>query len=153
MTIDLQAMHHVGMPVADIAAAQTALGTAFGVTWAPVRTFDPLPFWTPEAGRHEVLVHATYSRGGGQRLELVQGTGAFFDPARAPDARHIGVWSEDLTAEAGRLRGLGWQIIACGLPPEEGYGAIAYLAPPTGGLLVELISTVLFDDIAAWIGD
>ena len=151
--IDLQAMHHVGIPVADIAAAQAALSVAFGVTWASVRVFDPLPFWTPEEGRYDALVRATYSRGGGQRLELVQGTGAFFDPDRVPDARHIGIWSADLADDAERLRSLDWRIIGCNMPPDEGYGAVAYLAPPMGGLLVELISAAIADDIREWIGD
>lgn len=149
--IDLQQLHHVGMPVVDIEAAQVEIGTAFGLTWAPVRLFDPLPFWTGSEGTHEVTVRATYSKEGPQRIELVQGTGAFFDPLRAPDARHIGLWTDDLAAEAERLIGQGWRIEGANLSPKLGYGVIAYLAPPGGGLLVELISTALRPDIEAWI--
>lgn len=149
--IDLRNIHHIGIPVADIASTQRELTVAFGVDWAPVRLFDPLPFWTQEHGAHEVLVRATYSKEGPQRIELVQGTGAFFDPRRAPDARHVGVWADDLAAEARRLIALGWQVAGANLPPDQGYGVICYLAPPAGGLLVELISTAIADEIAAWI--
>jgi hypothetical protein len=151
--VDIQRIHHIGMPVADIAVAQTVIGDSLGLRWAPVKTFDPLPFWTPELGTHEVTVSATYSRGGGQRIELVQGSGAFFDPGRVPDARHTGVWVDDLPVEAERLVALGWHLEAAGASPQAGYGTIAYLSPPCGGLLLELISTALEETIRIWIGD
>lgn len=151
--IDLQRFHHTGMAVTDIDAAMELFGPALGLTWAPVRHFDPLPFWTPEAGSHEVDVKATYSLGGPQHLELVQGSSPFYDPQRAPDARHIGVWVDDLTAEATRLVGEGWTVIAAGASPEEGYGMIAYVTPPVPGLLVELISVDLKPVIDDWLGE
>jgi hypothetical protein len=148
---DLQRIYHTGMAVADIAAAQASIGQALHLEWAPVRSFDPLPFWTPEDGPHEVIVHATYSRQGPHHLELVQGTGAFYDPDRAPDSRHIGVWVDDLPAEAGRLLSLGWQTVAAGAAPDDGFGLIAYLRPPIPGLLVELVSVDLKPVIDEWI--
>lgn len=148
--IDLQRIHHIGMIVADVPAAQASMGAALGLEWAPVRTFDPLPFWTPERGSHDTVVRATYSRGDMHRLELVQGDGAFFDPGRRPDARHIGVWTSDLTAEAERLCALGWRVEGAGASPAEDYGVIVYLTPPGGGLMIELISTLLEEDLRAW---
>lgn len=151
--IDLQRFHHSGMAVADIDAAMALFGPALGLTWAPVRHFDPLPFWTPEAGSHEVHVKATYSLGGPHHLELVQGTGPFYDPDRAPDARHVGIWVDDLKRETDRMVGEGWRVVAAGASPQEGYGLIAYVAPPVPGLLVELISTDLKPVIDDWLGE
>jgi catechol 2,3-dioxygenase-like lactoylglutathione lyase family enzyme len=151
--INLQRTHHIGMAVADIEQAQAQIGAAMGLTFAPVRNFDPLPFWTPERGKHEVNVFATYSIEGPTRIELVQGTGEFYDPNRAPDARHIGVWVDDLKAEAERLAAQGWTTVASGDAPENGWGVIAYMAPPIPGLLVELISTDLKPVIDKWLGD
>ncbi len=148
---DLQRVYHTGMAVADIASAQASYGAALGLSWSPVRSFEPLPFWTPEDGAHEVFVQATYSRQGPHHLELVQGTGAFYDPDRAPDSRHIGVWVDDLPAEAERLLGLGWKTVAAGTSPSDGFGLIAYLRPPVPGLLVELVSVDLKPVIDEWI--
>lgn len=151
--IDLQRFHHSGMAVADIDVTMDLLGPVLGLSWAPVRDFDPLPFWTPEQGAHEVRVRATYSLGGPHHLELVQGTGPFYDPDRTPDARHIGIWVDDLAAEANRLVGAGWTVVAAGASPDQGYGLIAYVSPPVPGLLVELISTDLKPVIDDWLGE
>lgn len=148
--IDLQRFHHYGMAVADIDAAQALFATALNLRFAPVRTFNPFPFWTPQEGSHVVNVAATYSIEGPVRLELVQGTGPFYDPQRAPDARHVGVWVDDVAAEAGALTAAGWATVASGAAPEDGWGVIAYMTPPIPGLLIELISTTLKPSIDEW---
>lgn len=148
--IDLQRFHHYGMAVADIDAAQTMFAKALNLRFAPVRNFDPFPFWTPEQGTHVVNVFATYSIEGPVRLELVQGTGPFYDPGRLPDARHVGLWVDDVAAEAGILAAQGWSTIASGAAPDDGWGVIAYMSPPVPGLLVELISMSLKPVIDEW---
>lgn len=150
MPFDLQRCFHVGMPVSDIEAARKNLGGAMNVDWSPVRVFDPLPFWTPERGAHEVVVHACYSRQGPQHMELCQGTGDFYDPSSGPDARHIGVWVDDLPREASDLLSRGWTVVAGGAAPDDGFGSISYMAPPMGGLLVELVSADLKPFIDSW---
>ena len=149
--IDFQRIYHTGMAVADIEAARAQIGQDLNLQWSVVRAFDPLPFWTPEAGMHEVVVQACYSRQGPQHLELVQGTGAFYDPAHQQINRHVGVWVDDLPAEADRLTGRGWRVLAAGAAPDDGYGIIAYLMPPTGGLTVELVSTDLGPVFFEWL--
>ena len=149
--IDLQRAFHIGVAVSDLGVAMQQTGAALGLSWAPVRTFDPLPFWTPEDGCHPVVVSATYSRQGPLHMELVQGTGRFYAPGGQPQARHLGVWVDDLAAEATRLSGAGWTVRAAGDAPAAGYGAICYIASPDGSLLVELVSTVLEPVIGAWI--
>lgn len=149
---DLQRIWHTGLSVADIEAAKASFGKALNLEWAPVQSFEPLGFWTPEAGTHEVSVRATYSKLGPHHLELVQGTGDFYNPDRAPDSRHIGVWVDDLPAEAEALLRQGWKTVAAGAAPEDGFGPIAYLQPPMPGLIVELVSTALKPFIDGWIG-
>ncbi len=148
---DLQRMFHVGIAVADLSEAMQRMGADLHLEWSPVRRFDPLPFWTPERGCHEVSVSAVYSRQGPQHLELVQSTGAFYAPGAQPDNRHIGVWVDDLPAEANRLLRSGWRVLAASDSPEAGFGAICYIAAPAGGLLIELVSTVLEPVITEWI--
>ncbi len=148
---DLQRAFHIGVAVADLDLAMHRMGAELNLQWAPVRRFDPLPFWTPQQGLHEVSVSATYSRQGPLHLELVQGTGTFYAPGGQTQARHVGVWVEDLPAEADRLVRAGWQVLAAGDAPASGYGAICYTCAPDGSLLVELVSTVLEPVISAWI--
>ena len=148
---DLQRIFHIGMAVSDLEASRVSLGAELNLEWSPVKSFDPLPFWTPEQGSHEVSVQACYSRQGPQHLELVQGTGPFYDPSVQPDSRHIGVWVDDLVEEAGKLTASGWKVLAAGASPAEGYGTICYLSPSTGGLVIELVSTLLMPVIAEWL--
>ncbi|MFM7786499.1 MAG: VOC family protein [Gammaproteobacteria bacterium] len=148
---DLQRAFHTGIAVADLDREMQRMGAALQLGWAPVRRFDPLPFWTPEDGRHEVSVSATYSRQGPLHLELVQGTGRFYAPGGQAQARHLGVWVDDLAWEAGQLVAAGWAVRAAGDAPEAGYGAICYIASPDGSLLLELVSTILEPVIRAWI--
>lgn len=149
--IDLTRSFHIGMIVEDLAAAQREMGASLNLDWSPVRVFDPFPFWTPQAGSHEVIVRACYSRQGPQHLELCQGSGDFYNPRTVPDGRHIGVWVDDLPGEVERLRGHGWQVIAAGASPEDGYGAITYMQPLIGGLVIELVSTDLQSFIQEWL--
>lgn len=148
--IDYQRIYHTGMAVADIHTAREQMGKDLNLDWTPVRSFDPLPFWTPEQGDHEVVVHACYSRPGPQHLELVQGTGAFYDPANQSINRHIGIWVDDLAGEAQRLLSAGWAVLAAGASPDNGFGIIAYLSPPGGGMTVELVSMDLFPVLDEW---
>lgn len=149
--IDWSRTHHSGYPVADIEEGKRRFGHAMRLDWAPVRRFDPLPFWTPRRGSHEVVVLATYSRTGPHHVELIQGTGDFFDPASGPDARHIGVFVDDLRAEAEHLLAQGWTTVAANAAPEDGFGSIAYLAARDPQFLVELISTDLEPALSEWI--
>lgn len=95
-------------------------------------------------------VRATYSVGSPVAMEIVQGTGGFHDPARAPDARHIGLWVDDLRGEADALVAQGWTVRAANAAPQDGYGVIAYLEAPMGGLLIELVSMDLKPAIDEW---
>jgi hypothetical protein len=149
---DLQAIFHTGMCVANIEATKLQLGRDLNLDWAPVRTFDPLPFWTPQRGLEEIVVHATYSRQGPHHLELCQGPrNTLYDPDLQPDNRHIGVWVQDLPAAAEKLLRAGWTVRGAGARPDDGFGILAYLAPPMPGLVVELVSEALRPVIEAWI--
>ncbi|MFA7555610.1 MAG: VOC family protein [Spongiibacteraceae bacterium] len=150
--LDVQRVFHTGMCVADIEVAKRQLGGDLNLEWSEVRSFDPLPFWTPERGLEEILVKATYSRQGPHHLELCQGPkGTLYDPEFHPDNRHIGIWVDDLAAEADKLRAANWTVRGASAAPEDGYGVLAYLAPPMPGLVVELVCVSLKPTIDEWI--
>ena len=150
MSIALSETFHVGMAVKDIDQCCKQIGEDLNLDWLPIKSFDPLPFWTPEEGLREISVKATYSRQGPVRIEIVQGTSIFYDPNRLPDSRHVGIWVDDLIEEATRLIDNGWIVLAAGDEPSAGYGTIAYLSPPFPGLMVELVSRQLEPMMNEW---
>lgn len=148
---DLQRIFHTGLCVADIETAKQQLGKDLNLEWLPVRTFDPLPFWTPEQGLGEIVVKATYSRQGPHRLELCEGPrNTLYDPNLQPDNRHIGVWVDDLPSEVEKLLSAGWTVRGASGSPEDGYGILAYMAPPMPGLVVELVAESLRPALDEW---
>ena len=153
MGIALSETFHIGMAVEDIDQCCKQIGEDLNLDWLPIKSFDPLPFWTPEEGLREISVKATYSRQGPQRIEIVQGTSIFYDPNRLPDSRHVGIWVDDLLEEATRLIDNGWIVLAAGDEPLAGYGTIAYLSPPFPGLMVELVSKQLEPMMNEWFSE
>ena len=153
MSIALSETFHIGMAVEDIDQCCKQIGEDLNLDWLPIKSFDPLPFWTPEEGLREISVKATYSRQGPQRIEIVQGTSIFYDPNRLPDSRHVGIWVHDLIEEATRLIDKGWIVLAAGDEPSAGYGTIAYLSPPFPGLMVELVSKQLEPMMNEWFSE
>ncbi len=153
MGIALSETFHIGMAVEDIDQCCKQIGEDLNLDWLPIKSFDPLPFWTPEEGLREISVKATYSRQGPQRIEIVQGTSIFYDPNRLPDSRHVGIWVDDLIEEATRLINKGWIVLAAGDEPSAGYGTIAYLSPPFPGLMVELVSKQLEPMMNEWFSE
>lgn len=149
---DMQRIFHTGIVVHDLQTAMSELGASMNLQWTQVRRFDPLPFWTPEKGLHDITVEAVYSKQGPHHLEICVGPkGSFYDPDVFPDGRHIGVWVDDLAAEMEKLLGLGWKICGAGGTPEQGYGVLAYVSPPTAGFVVELVSAALKPAIDDWL--
>lgn len=148
---DLQRIYHTGLAVSDLEAAMEMYTRTLHLAWSPIRVFDPLPFWTPAEGAHEVTVRAAYSRQGPHHVELCWGTNSFYDPHRVPDTRHIGVWTDDLPGEAEAMLREGWVVDGAIHSPDDGYGPVAYLRAPAGALLVELVSTELKPSIDEWI--
>lgn len=151
--MDWAHIHHHGIVVADLDQAIADYEAALGLTFAKPRAFDPLDFWTPEDGLRQLKVRATYSLDGPVRLELVQGEGSFYDPARPEGARHMGIFVEDLAAEADRLVAAGWTVRGANAAPQDGYGIIAYLASPDRAILVELIGTALKPVLDSWLAE
>ena len=74
---DLQRTFHLGMAVDDIEAARVQLGADMNLSWTAIWLMDPLPFWTPESGEHEIVLKACYSRQGPHHLELVESASPF----------------------------------------------------------------------------
>ena len=148
---DFQRVFHVGIAVLDLEASKAQFSSDLNLSWTSTWVMDPLAFWTPELGEHEIVVKACYSRPGPHHLELVEANSPFYNPEAQPDSRHVGVWVDDLAGECERLLLSGWSILASGAAPENGFGKLSYLTPATGGLVVELVTSSLKPVIEEWL--
>jgi catechol 2,3-dioxygenase-like lactoylglutathione lyase family enzyme len=148
---DFGEMFHVGVRVADIDAAMAELGPGLGLTWAEVNHRQQR-VWLPDAGATTIDLRFTYSRQGPQHVELLQGEpGSMWDGRDWPGVHHIGVWVDDVAAVITDLTRRGWGLEIAQLPPDEGYGAFAYLRAPSGFLL-EPVSSAIKPGFARWLG-
>jgi len=146
---DYQRLFHTGVRVANLDKAMHELGTAACLSWAqPVEREQPV--WTPAGGEQSVRLRFTYSTEGPQHLELLEGEpGSVWDGRHAPGVHHIGVWVEDVAAEARRLVDEGWEVVAAALRPDKGFGGFAYVSPPSG-MIVELVSAAVEPMFVQW---
>ena len=91
------------------------------------------PVWTPGRGLERVPLRFCYSVDPPMHIELVEGSGgSVWDAGDAPGTHHVGVWVDDVDAEAERLVSLGWSLEACRSDPvaDGTHGIFAYLQPP-----------------------
>ena len=140
---------HVGIRVVDLEAAMADLGPALGVTWCQVQEREQR-VWSPEGGARTTPLRFTYSAEGPVHLELLQGQpGTIWDAGDGEGLHHSGVWSEDVKGESDALVSAGWTMLAAQLPPEDGYGAMSYVASPSG-FIIELVSTVVRPMFERW---
>jgi hypothetical protein len=112
--IDLQRIFHTGIIVHDLEKAKREIGESMNLTWTPVRRFVPLVFldtparWKKLPWRQCIRAkdHIIWKSSRAQKAGSMIPTW--------PDARHIGVWVDDLSLEVDRLVGLGWKVQAAG---------------------------------------
>lgn len=150
--IDMTEAFHIGVRVVDLDAAISDLSAALDIQWASPRTHEEQPIWTPTAGTEGVPLRYCYSIEGPLHIELLESSGgSFWDGSDQPGNHHVGVWVDDVAAEADRLISQGWTLEACRTAPvgKDRYGVFAYLQPPTG-MLVEIVSRELLPKFQAW---
>jgi len=148
--IDYQRLFHTGFIVGDLREGMDRYGASMGVTWAAPRVIEAMRLWRPSGEFEQLRLEYVYSAEGPQHIELLRGSaGSYYDPA-TEHGFHVGVWVDDVGAETEGLLARGWAIRAAGAGPEDGYGNFSYLAPPNGGMVVELVSQALLPGFEAW---
>jgi len=148
--IDYSAVYHYGVRVPDLYQAMSELGQALDVSWCEPQDIDQR-FWLPASGMTNIRLRFTYSRQGPQRVELLEGApGSILDGREHPGLHHVGIWCDDIAAETERVVAQGWCVELGQRGPDRGYGSLVYVRPPTGGLLVELVSSALRPMFERW---
>jgi catechol 2,3-dioxygenase-like lactoylglutathione lyase family enzyme len=138
--IDYGRSYHQGLRVPDLDEAMADLGEALSLVWCEPQEREQ-SVWLPDVGSTSIPLRFTYSAGGPQHIELLQGTpGSVWDGREHPGLHHVGLWSDDISGETEALVAAGWTLRLAQREPAAGYGVFTYVQPPSG-LLVELVST------------
>ncbi|MBS7670071.1 VOC family protein [Croceicoccus gelatinilyticus] len=144
-------LHHHGRIVTDIAGSIAALESDLGMTFAPVRKFDPIRVWLPEDGWGEAHIAVTYSRVGPIHLELIEMLAPGpYEALKAVSTDHVGAWVPNVGDEVEALMADGWDLVMAGASPKHRYGQMAYLAKD-GGPVLELVGEPIRPMIEEWI--
>jgi len=144
---------HTCMLVKKLEATMESLGNTTGLVWSTPWVYEKLEYWTPRGVVITPQIRVSYSKQGPQHLELIEpAAGGFFDAASQGVLHHVGVWSEDVGAEATALIKEGWVLEAAAVSPEAGYGRVAFLKPKGGGVLVELVTHGLLPLLQSRVG-
>jgi hypothetical protein len=140
-------VYHVGFVVPDLHDAISTLGPALGITFSP--PID-LPFTTLETpdGPREVSLRLTYSTRP-VHVELISSAaGTLWDFADERRGHHLGVWTDDVAAEAERLDGLGlrrlWWVRG-----DDGRMVFSYHDTPYG-FYIELVDNAARAGMPDW---
>jgi len=147
---DYQQVFHTGIRVPDLDAAMLELGATLGVTWATVVDNPGQGVWTPTGGAQTVPLRFTYSCEGPQHIELLEApAGSVWSGHEQPGVHHLGVWVDDVAANVARAEASGWTCVAASTSPDDGFGAFAYVQPPSG-TIVEFVWSALQPRFDQW---
>jgi catechol 2,3-dioxygenase-like lactoylglutathione lyase family enzyme len=135
--LDWGEVFHVGIRVADLAAAQRELTASIGVRWtSPARI--PMQAWAPGLGYRSCDLTISFTVDGPVHIELLHGSaGSYFDVSGGgAGLHHVGVWVDDVARASQDLVSQGYTVELAGASPEQGYGSFTYVRSP-GGVLFE----------------
>ena len=142
--------YHQGVRVPSLEPAMEELGAALGLTWCEPQKRDQA-VWIPDRGQMTIPLRFTYSAEGPQHVELLEGApGSIWDGRDAPGLHHVGLWSEDVVRDTEAYVARGWTVLLGQRPPEDGYGAYAYVQPPDSAMLVELVTAAAQPRFEQW---
>lgn len=126
--------YHFGLVVPDVERAKDEITRALGLSWAKTQHREVLT--DSAAGRRAVDVCFAYSLEGPPYLELLERRDdSIFDHV---GLHHIGVWSDDPSAESARLSGEGWPRESVNVTPDGTWTSGLFHAGDCG-LRVEVV--------------
>ena len=123
-------IYHAGYVVPDIREAIATMRQALGVTFTEPMAL-PIEEIGSVHGRHRIQLEFAYSAAP-MHFELVSSVpGTMWDFNSAERGHHIGVWSDDLHADAARLDALGMPRIWWGWTPRARWRTSVSTRRPT----------------------
>ena len=150
--LPIENLYHIGVVVDDIDRGMAEVAAQMGVTWAPRRVASVSVREGP--GVRAYALDVVYSRQGPPFLELIEGSGrGVWSAGGGPRLHHLGVFVDDLAAEAARLESLGMVTEAAGVgsdPDDPSPALFAYLLGSTG-VRIELVDGKGRDGLLQWV--
>lgn len=137
--VDTSALYHVGYVVPALDAAMAQFTDAIGARWVDHVVHAR---YRDRAGLVvDVDLHTSFTLDGPVHIELIEAApGTIWSLDAGPRIHHVGLWTDDVAAEAQRLVRSGMPVIAGGMdnadPAAPGY--FSYHENPQGGN-VELV--------------
>ena len=149
---DVGAIYHVGYVVENLNDAMVQFSEAIGVRF--VDHFVTATY--RDAGNSIVTVelHTSFSLDGPTHLELIEAMpGSIWEIGSGPGLHHIGLWTDDVPAEAARLARAGLTAVASSVDPDDeaSPGYFSYHRNPQGSL-VEIVDIGMQQGMRDWIG-
>ena len=134
--------YHVGIVVADLAAARVELQQQLGVTWGPVFHLDAVEY-REGSGRDLALPTTICYSVDEPHLELIQEIpGSVWVRNQHSNLHHIGFWSDDLDADGTELTAAGCPLQLCGRAGDEAPVSFAYHRNDLG-VRVEIVDSTI----------
>jgi catechol 2,3-dioxygenase-like lactoylglutathione lyase family enzyme len=132
-------IYHVGYVVQNLEDAMAQFGEAIGARWVDHHVHAR--YLDAGGGIVDVDLHTSFTLDGPVHIELIEDApGTIWQLGAGPAIHHIGLWTDDVAAEAERLVASGMPVVAGGLdnddPAVPGY--FSYHDNPQGGK-VELV--------------
>jgi hypothetical protein len=147
MAFDLARPFHVAQVVTDLEHAMDEAGAALGLTWNSVQHRTMRIRWQDDVV--ETSLRFTYSRGSEPYFELLQGEpGSVWGPDFA-GMHHVGVWTDEFQADAGRLEASGFPIEATLAGKDDTPQGFTYQTS-RHGLRIELVPVELKPAFDRW---
>jgi catechol 2,3-dioxygenase-like lactoylglutathione lyase family enzyme len=134
--LDTSALYHVGYVVADIEAAMAQFSDAIGARWVDHTVHAR--YLDENNQQVDTDLHTSFSLDGPVHIELIEAApGTIWDLGTGAAIHHVGLWTDDVAAEAQRLIDSGMPVIAGGLDNDDPLvpGFFSYHRNPQGGNL------------------
>jgi lactoylglutathione lyase len=148
--LDVSAVYHVGYVVEDLVAAMAQFTDTIGARW--VDHFVDVRYRDHEGATVEVNLHTSFSLDGPTHIELIEAApDTIWQLGNGPSLHHIGLWTDDIPAEAERLMRTGMPAVASGFGPDNttDTGYFSYHANPLGAK-VELVDIAKQQGMHDW---
>jgi catechol 2,3-dioxygenase-like lactoylglutathione lyase family enzyme len=140
-------VYHVGFVVPDLDAAIADVSEGLGVTFTEPMTLPYPTLQTPD-GPKDVSLRLAYTARPAH-IELIGDVpGSLWDFTDSRRGHHLGVWADDVDAEADRLDARGWRRMWWATN-EDGRLAFSYHDTPYG-FYIELVGTVAKGFYPTW---
>ena len=143
-------LYHVGYVVEQLEDAMARFSDAIGARW--VDHVVHARYLDRDGQVVDVDLHTSFTLDGPVHIELIEAApGTIWALDVGPRIHHVGLWTDDVAAEAERLVGSGMPVVAGGLdnadPAVPGY--FSYHANPHGGH-VELVHVDMKPGMHDW---